>query len=92
MIMGVLIPRYTETDGLTLKVRLLRLFINKFEPKFQPFYILHDYLTNKEEYKRADDLSEKVLFQIEDSFRTRFGMKLIRIYHYIKYKKYRNSK
>jgi len=81
---GVVIPKGEETDGLTLKVRLLRLLINKYEPRFQPFYFLHDYLTNKERYEEADDLGEKILMQIEDSWRTRFGMWCIRKYHKFK--------
>jgi len=85
-IMGVTIPKGFTSDGLTLKVKLLRLIVNKYEPKFQPFYFLHDYLCREEKYKLADELSSKVLFKIKDSYMTRFGMRLIDKYHRIRYR------
>ncbi len=85
-IIGVTIPRGFTSDGLTLKVKLLRLIVNKYEPRFQPFYFLHDYLCREEQYETADRLSAEVLFSIEDSYRTRFGMWAIDKYHKIRYR------
>ena len=81
---GLLIPKGFETDGLTLKVRIMRLLINKFEPMLQPFYFVHDYFTYIEEYEYADNEGAKILFKIKDNWRTRFGMWCIRKYHKFK--------
>jgi len=88
-IKGVTIKRF-ESDGLTLKTRFLNLFVNRFSPKLSPFFFLHDYLCSHDKYKEADRLGREVLMEIENSFRTRFGMKLIEMYHWIKYKEYRS--
>ena len=82
---GITIPKGFESDGLTLKIRLLRLIVSKYSPKFMPFFFVHDYLCNKEEYKLADDIGEKVLFEIEKSWKTKTMMFLIRKYHRIRY-------
>ena len=82
---GITIPEGFESDGLTLKVRLLRLVVSKYSPKFMPFFFIHDYLCNKEKYKQADDTGEEVLFEIEKSFKTKAMMFLIRKYHKIRY-------
>jgi len=85
-IKGVKIPKGFKSDGLTLKNRLLRLIINKYEPKFQPFYFLHDYLCFLEEYELADKLGALVLFDLEKSPRTKIGMSVIRMYHKFRYR------
>lgn len=82
---GIDIKAPFESDGLTLKVRFLKIFIDKFAPKFSPFFFLHDFLCRKKMYDMANDLGAKVLFKIEDSKLTRFGMFSIRAYHYFKY-------
>ena len=82
---NVRIPAHYESDGLTLKIRLFRLIVSKYAPKFMPFFFIHDYLCDKEKYTLADDLGEKVLFNIEKSFRTKTMIFLVRKYHKIKY-------
>ena len=84
-IKGIEIPQGFESDGLTLKIRILRLIVSKYAPKLMPFFFIHDYLCTKEKYRLADDLGSKVLFEIEKSWRTKAMMKAIRIYHKIKY-------
>lgn len=83
---GITIPsKHFETDGLTLKLRVLRLVVDKYSPKFSPFFVLHDYLCSLDRYKEADIIGQKVLFEIEYSFRTRAMIWLIKEYHKIKY-------
>ena len=85
-IAGVTIPaKDFETDGLTLKLRVLKLVVDKYAPKFSPFFVLHDYLCSLDRYKEADELGQKVLFKIEYSKRTRVGIWLIKKYHKFKY-------
>ena len=85
LIKGTMIPAGTTSDGLTLKNRLLRLFVNKYEPKFSPFYFLHDFLCDLERYSEADRLGSEVMFEIEYSYRTRVMMWIIVKYHKIRY-------
>jgi len=68
-----LIPVGYESDGLILKVKLFRLIVSKYVPKFMLFFFMHNYL------------GERVLFDIEKSFRTKTMIFLIRKYHKIKY-------
>jgi hypothetical protein len=84
-IAGYKIPAGFVTDGLTLKNRFLRIIVDKYQPKFAPFFIIHDYLTDKEQYKEADEVGGKVLFEIEKSLRTKLMMLVIRTYHKLRY-------
>ena len=82
---GVIIPAGYVSDGLTLKSKLFRLLVSKYAPKFMPFFFLHDYLCDREEYLLADSLSEEILFDIEKSVRTKLMMFAVKIYHRMKY-------
>jgi len=82
---GIFVPKGFETDGLTLKIRLLRLLVDKYQPKFSSFFVVHDWFCSINNYKQADDVGSQILFKIENSFRTRLMMKAIRLYHRIKY-------
>ncbi len=82
---GTRVPDGFETDGLTLKVRLLRLVVDKYQPKFSPFFVVHDYLCNLDRYKEADEVGSQILFEIEYSWRTKIMIKAIKLYHKIKY-------
>jgi len=82
---GILIPKGFETDGLTLKIRLLKLVIDKYSPKFSPFFVVHDFFCSNDEYCLADKLGGNVLFEIENSWRTRMMMRLVKWYHRLKY-------
>jgi len=84
-IKGVTIPKGFITDGLTLKIRLLKLIVDKYAPKFSPFFIFHDYLCDKDRYIEADTLGVEILYEIEHSLRTIAMMLLIRLYHKLKY-------
>jgi len=81
---GFTIKKGMKTDGLTMKIRALNLFVHKFSPKFSPFFVLHDDLTNKGFYDLADKKGGEVLYELEDSFRTKSMMFFIRSYHKLK--------
>jgi len=83
---NIIIPKRYESDGLSLKFKLFRLIVSKYAPKFEPFFFLHDYLCDKEEYRLADNLGQEILFEIEKSLRTKLMIKAVKIYHKIKYK------
>ena len=79
------VPKGFVTDGLTLKNRLLRVIVDKYQPKFAPFFVIHDYLCSLNKYKEADTVGSKILFRIEYSFRTKTMIKAIKLYHRLKY-------
>jgi len=79
------VPKGFVTDGLTLKNRLIRVIVDKYQPKFAPFFVIHDLLTNRYEYYDADKIGSKILFEIENSIRTKLMMFVIKLYHRIKY-------
>ncbi len=83
---GFTIPKGFKTDGLTLKIRVLRIFVDKYQPKFAPFFTLHDYLCSLERYKEADWIGSRILLKIENSWRTKMMIKAIKIYHKFKYR------
>ena len=79
------IPLGYESDGLSLKVKIFRLIVSKYAPKFMPFFFIHDYLCDKEEYVFANNLGQEILFDIEKSWRTKAMMWGIRMYHKLRY-------
>ena len=84
-IANITIPKGFVTDGLTLKNRLFRVIVDKYQPKFAPFFVIHDYLCSLNKYKEADTVGSKILFRIEYSFRTKTMIKAIKLYHRLKY-------
>ena len=82
---NIRIPSGYESDGLSLRLRVFRLIVSRYSPKFMPFFFIHDYLCSKKKYGLANAIGEEVLFDIEKSFRTRAMMFLIRKYHKLKY-------
>lgn len=81
---NVLVPIGYETNGADVP-QIFWWVIPPFKPKYLPAIVLHDYLCDKEDYKLADELFEKVLFSIEKSLVTKSMVKSVRIYHKIKY-------
>ena len=79
---NIKIPSGYESDGLSLKFRFI---VSRYSPKFMPFFFIYEYLCSKKKYALANEIGEKVLFDIEESFRTRTMMFLIRKYHRIKH-------
>jgi len=82
----VVVPKGYETNGANIP----RLFWAIYPPNksdFLPAVIIHDYLCDKEEYKKADDLFEECLRELEvKSFDIDVLVKSVRMYHKIKYK------
>jgi len=82
----VLVPKGYKTNGANIP----RLFWAIYPPNksdFLPAVIIHDYLCDKEEYKKADDLFEECLRELGvTSFDLTVLVKSVRIYHKIKYK------
>ena len=79
-----LVPEGYITNGANVP-KAFYWFVPPFKPKYLPAVIVHDYYCDKEEYKKADDLFEEILLDIEDSFTTRMMIKAVRLYHRVKY-------
>jgi len=74
-----------ETNGANIP-RVLWWFVPPFKPKYLKAIIVHDYFCDKELYKKADDLFEELLFEVEKSIYTRAMVMAVRLYHKIRYK------
>jgi len=78
------IPAGYKSNGANIP-RLFWWFIPPFKPKYLPAVIAHDWLCDKERYKEADEMFEKLLLEIEDSFKTRVMIRAVKLYHKIFY-------
>lgn len=81
----LVIPAGYKTNGANIP-RLLWAIVPPFKPKYLPAVIVHDFLCDKEQYKKADKLFELYLLNIENSWRTRAMVKAVKLYHFFKYK------
>ena len=75
-----------RTDGASVP----RLFWSIFPPNrtdYLPCAIIHDYLCNKEEYKKADKYFKECLEELKvDKFSRTIMYYVVRIYHKLRYK------
>lgn len=75
-----------ETNGVDIP-RIFWFFIPPNKSDILPAVIIHDFLCDKEEYKKADDYFEEVLVELGIKNLDRFLLvKSVRLYHTIKYK------
>lgn len=76
------VPHNFFTDGITVKkIRLVYLFINKFDPRVMEAVVIHDYLCEQEEYEKADRYFEEMLPNI---WQKPFMVKAVKKYHDIR--------
>jgi hypothetical protein len=82
----VVIPKGYKTNGADIP----RIFWSIYPPNrsdYLPAVVVHDYLCDKGEYKKADDLFEKSLKELGVKRFDRFVLVgAVRLYHRIKYK------
>ncbi len=84
-IKGIEIPAGYQTNGADIP-RIFWSIVPPNKPKYQSAIILHDYLCDKEEYKKADRLMKQVLFEIDGQNIITVGMSLaVKLYHKIRY-------
>lgn len=79
----IVIPKGFETNGADIP-RIFWSIIPPFKPKYLPAVIVHDYLIkiakNKKEIFYANYYFEKILLEIEDSYKTRTMVKAVNLY------------
>ena len=83
-ISGIFIRKGYKTNGANIP-RILWIIVPPFKPKYLPAIIVHDYLCDIEQYKKADKVFEETLLEIEDSFITKSMIKCVKFYHKIRY-------
>lgn len=82
----VVVPKNFVTNGADVP-RILWSFYPPNKSDFLPAVIIHDYLCEKEQYKRADNLFEECLELLGVKSRDRFILvNSVKLYHKIKYK------
>ena len=81
---NIRVPKGYESNGANIP-RAFWWLIPPFKPKYQPAYIIHDYLCDKEKYVLADKLFSEVLLEIEKSWATKLMIFAVKLYHKIKY-------
>ena len=82
----VVVPKGFLTDGISYKFRIFALFVNKYDPRYITAVVIHDYLCDIGEYKKADQYFKELL---PNDWRGRLMPKLTKRYLKGKYgKKY----
>lgn len=79
----VVVPRGFVTDGVTYKLRLVALVIDRFSPEYIEAVIVHDYLCELEMYEKADQYFEELL---PKGWKSKLMVLAVKIYHDIMYK------
>ena len=80
----IVVPPGDKTNGSNIP-RMLWSWIPPFKPKYSPAYLVHDYLCDLEEYKKADEYFEEILYNIEKTITTKAMVYAVKIYHRIRY-------
>lgn len=57
----IIVPSGFTTDGISYKFRLLGIFINKFDPRYIEAVVVHDYLTDIDDWEKANRYFEELL-------------------------------
>lgn len=81
----VTVPKGYRTDGASVP----RIFWSLFPPNrtdYLPAAIIHDYLTDLEEYRKADDYFSEIFNELHiDKFSKFFMVGAVRLYHLLRY-------
>ena len=81
---SLVIPAGYKTDGANIP-RAFWIVIPPFKPKYLSAIVVHDYLCDLEQYRKADKLFEELLLGVEKSWRTKAMVFAVRLYHKIRY-------
>ena len=61
MYKDTVIPAGYRTDGISYKLRVVALFINRFDPRYIKAAIVHDWLTDQGDWEKANRYFEELL-------------------------------
>jgi hypothetical protein len=77
----IIIPKGYTTDGISYKFRLIGIFINRFDPKYIEAVVVHDYLTDMNQWVKANRYFEELL---PNTITAKIMVKAVKIYKKIK--------
>lgn len=80
----ITVPEGYRTNGANIP-RIFWSWLPPFKPKYMHAVLVHDYLCDKELYKKADRYFEELLYSIEYSVNTRSMALAVKLYHRLKY-------
>lgn len=79
----IVVPKGFKSDGMSYKLRIFGLVMNRFEPKYSSAFIVHDYLTERGDWDKAqkyfnellpDDNKKKLIMFLTESYRKLKGL------------------
>lgn len=73
----VVVPTGFTTDGVSYKLRILALFIHRFDPRYIEAVVVHDYLIDLDEWGKANKYFEELL---PKSTRSKFMIMGVKLY------------
>lgn len=57
----IVVPKGYKTDGVSYKFRLIGIFINRFDPRYIEAVVVHDYLTDLDDWEKANKYFEELI-------------------------------
>jgi len=81
----VIVPKGYITNGANVP-RLFWNLIPPFQPRFMDAVVIHDFLTDNENYLKADQYFTELLYNTEKSITTRLMSWSVKIYHKVRYR------
>ena len=81
---GITIPKWYKTNGADVPL-FATLIIPRYLPSNLPMVAMHDYLTDKGEYKLADNMFEGMFRADKWTRRRALAVRAVRLYHKLKY-------
>jgi len=80
----IIIPAGYETNGAN-RPRFWWIVRPPFYPTYMSAVLVHDYLCDKEEYKKADKYFKEILKDIEWNIISKIEVAVVKLYHKIRY-------
>ena len=77
----VIVPIGTLTDGISYKLRIFALFVDRYDPRFIEAVVVHDYLTYLGEWEKGNKYFEDML---PENWRKPFMVAGVKIYRKLK--------
>jgi hypothetical protein len=79
---NVVVPKGHKTDGISYKLRLVALVIDRYSPKYITAAVVHDYLTDEGNWELANKYFEELL---PNDKLSKIMISSVKIYHKIMY-------
>ena len=77
----ITVPIGYKTDGISYKFRLIGIIINRFDPRYIEAVVVHDYLTDMNDWDKANRYFEELL---PNTFTAQLMIDAVKLYKEIK--------